>query len=105
MKKGYIHSRLGTFGLEVCYKERQLLAHALRHGGLGLRNPQTNLSGIYANTEYNNSILITAKLTDSIYNQNLNLECNPLDHVRRMQNAAIAGKKYLRNCPLSHNNL
>ena len=61
-------------GREVCDAERQLLALPLRHGGLGQTNPQTN-----AKTEYNNSMLITAKLTDQIYNQKLNFECNSLD--------------------------
>jgi len=54
--------------------ERQLLALPLRHGGLGLTNPQTT-----AKTEYNNSILITAKLTDHFYNRKLNLNYNPSD--------------------------
>jgi len=49
---------------EVYDAERQPLALLLRHGGLGLTNPQTT-----AETENNNSILITAKPTDQIYNE------------------------------------
>jgi len=61
-------------GREVYDAERQLLALPHRHGGLGLTNPQTT-----AKTEFTYSILITAKLTDQIYNQKLNLEYNPSD--------------------------
>jgi len=43
-----------------------------RHGRLGLTNPQET-----AKTQYENSILITAKLTDEIHNQKLGLEYTP----------------------------
>jgi len=63
--------------------EKQILALPLRHSGLGLTNPQET-----AKTEYENSILITAKTTDQIYNQKLDLEYNPSDqqYTRNMNN-------------------
>ena len=61
-------------GHEASDAERQILALPLRHVGLGLRNPQET-----AKTEYEYSTQITAKLTDKIYNQKLNLDCNPSD--------------------------
>jgi len=63
--------------------EKQILALPLRHSGLGLTNPQET-----AKTEYENSILITTKTTDQIYNQKLDLEYNPSDqqYTRNMNN-------------------
>jgi len=52
-----------------------MLALPLRHGGLGLTNPQDT-----AQTEYENSILITAKLMDQIHNRKLDFECNTSNH-------------------------
>ena len=51
----------------------ELLVLPIRYGGLGLTNPTK------AMTEHDNFILITAKLTDQIYNQNLHLEYNSSD--------------------------
>jgi len=58
-------------GQEVSYAERQISALLLRHGGLGVTNPQET-----AKIEYDYPTLITAKLTDQIYNQKLDLEYN-----------------------------
>ena len=89
-------------GREVCHRERQLLVLPLRHGGLGLTNPQTN-----AKTEYNNFMLITAKLTDQIYNKKLGFTTPQTSNIivaqkanydkRRTQNARISVTNYLRN--------
>jgi len=64
-------------------------------GVLGLTNPQTN-----AKTEYNNSMLITAKLTNQIYNQKLNLEYYPLDqqYIRTTKSKLQQEKTKCRNC-------
>jgi len=51
-----------------------LLALPLRHGGLGLPNPQES-----GESEYGNSTLITAKLTGQIYNQKVQIEYNTMD--------------------------
>jgi len=61
-------------GRGVSDAERQILALPIRHGGLGLTNHQETIK-----TEYDYSILITAKLTDKIYNQKLHVEHNPSD--------------------------
>jgi len=55
--------------------ERQILARTLRHGRLGLTNPQES-----AKTEYDHSTQITAEITDKIhYTQKLDRDNNPSD--------------------------
>ena len=61
-------------GQEVSDAERQKLALPLRHGGLGLIDPQET-----AKMEYKHSTQITNKLTAKIYTQKLDLDYNPLD--------------------------
>ena len=61
-------------GREVSDAERQKLALPLRHGGLGLIDPQET-----AKMEYKHSTQITNKLTAKIYTQKLDLDYNPLD--------------------------
>jgi len=84
---GKCHQRSNDFrflvGWEVNDAERQILALPLRHGGLGLTNPQETTK-----TEYHYSTQITAKLRDKIYNQKLDLDHNPSDqqYIRHMKN-------------------
>ena len=59
-------------GREVSDAERQILALPLRHGGLGLTDPQET-----AKTEYEHSTQITNKLTAKIYTQKLDLDYTP----------------------------
>jgi len=59
---------------EVSDAERQILALALRHGGLGLTDPWET-----AKMEYEHSTQITNKLTAKIYTQKLDLDYNPSD--------------------------
>jgi len=61
-------------GQEASDAERQKLALPLRHGGLGLIDPQET-----AKMEYKHSTQITNKLTAKIYTQKLDLDYNPLD--------------------------
>ena len=61
---------------EISEAERQILAFTLRHGGLGLTDPQEN-----AKTEYKHSTQITDKLTTKIYTQKLDLNYNPSDQL------------------------
>ena len=61
-------------GLEANDAERQIFALPLRHGGLGLTDPQET-----AKMEYEHSTQITNKLTDKIYTQKLDLDYNPSD--------------------------
>ena len=61
-------------GREVSEAERQILALPLRHGGLGLINPQETTK-----TEYKHSTQINNKLTVKIYPQKLDLDYNPSD--------------------------
>jgi len=61
-------------GREVSDAERQILALPLRHGGLGLTDPQE-----IAKTEYKHSTQLTNKLIAKIYTQMLELDYNPLD--------------------------
>ena len=63
-------------GREVSDTERQILVLPvpLRHGGLGLTDPQET-----AKMEYEHSTWITNKLTDKIYTQKLDLDYNPSD--------------------------
>jgi len=72
---------------------------------LGLKNPQET-----AKTEYDNSILITAKLTDqkiSISNTTIQTSNIPetwkAEYNKRKQNAEVVIMHYLRNWLLSHN--
>jgi len=51
-------------GQEVCDAERQKLAFPLRHGELGLTDPQETVK-----TEFERSTQITDKLTAKIYTQ------------------------------------
>ena len=83
-------------GREVSDVERQILAFPLRHDGIGLTNPQETVK-----IQCKYSTVITAKLTDKIYNQKLNLDCNPSDQQytrhtndKRTQNAEIAMMNY-----------
>jgi len=85
-------------------KDLQLLSSyaqddPLGHGGLDLKSPQET-----AKIEYDYSILITAKLTNQIYYQTLDLEYNPSDqqytrnmksrmHKRKMQNQEIVANE------------
>jgi len=61
-------------GREVSDAKRHTLALPLRHGGLGLTDPQET-----AKTEYKCSTQITNKLTAKIYTQKLDLDYNPSD--------------------------
>ena len=61
-------------GWEVSDTEWQILLLPLRHGELGLADPQETTE-----TEYKHSTQTTAKLTDKIYNQKLDLDHNPSD--------------------------
>jgi len=61
-------------GRELSDAERQMLALPLRHGGLGLTDPQET-----AKTECEHSTQITNKLTAKIYTQKLDLDYNPSD--------------------------
>jgi len=77
-----MHKNLNNTGITItdqgdCYLRAIIGAESFREqliknkieGWLGLTNPQTT-----AKTEYTYSMLITAKLTDQIHNQNRNLE-------------------------------
>jgi len=61
--------------------ESQILALPLRHGGLGLTNPQET-----DKTEYKHSTQIAAKLTDKIYNQNLDYNPSDQQYTRHTKN-------------------
>jgi len=61
--------------------ERQILALPLRDGGLGLTNPQET-----DKTEYKHSTQIAAKLTDKIYNQNLDYNPSDQQYTRHTKN-------------------
>jgi len=76
-------------GLEVSDAKRQILALPLRHGGLGLTDPQET-----AKTEYEHSTQITNKPTAKIYTQKLDLDYNPSDqqYTRHIKNIIRQGK-------------
>ena len=82
-------------GREVSDAERQILALPLRHGGLGLTDPQET-----AKMEYEHSTQITNKLTAKIYTQNLDLDYNPSDQQftrHKKQNTTREKCKNIRN--------
>ena len=67
---------LALVGREVSEAKRQILALPLRHGGVGLTDPQET-----AETKYKHSTQITDKLTTKIYTQKLDLDYNPSDQL------------------------
>ena len=75
-------------GQEVCDAERQKLAFPLRHGELGLTDPQETVK-----TEFERSTQITDKQLIYILKK-LDLDCNPLDqhYARHMKNRIRQGK-------------
>jgi len=97
-------------GREVSDAERQILALPLRHGGLGLTDPQET-----AKTEYEHSTQITNKLTAKIYTQKLDLDYTPWTSSspdtqkteydkRKMKNTKTSVMNLWWKWPLSHNN-